>query len=167
MDKNKKKGNTSIENKKKGEKKMEDIIKTLNELLADLAVFYRKIQNYHWNVKGKDFFTVHAKLEEYYDEINENIDTVAEHILTLGGEPLGTMKDYLAVTSIKEAKNEKVDIETVLVNVANDFSMLLLKLKEIKSKADILNDYVTSAMMDSLMESYDKKVWMIKQTLEK
>lgn len=50
---------------------MENSVKNLNCLLADLNVFYRKLQNYHWNVKGKDFFTMHEKLEEYYDEINE------------------------------------------------------------------------------------------------
>ena len=59
---------------------MEKLVKNLNCLLADLNVFYRKLQNYHWNVKGKDFFTMHEKLEEYYDEINEQIDEVAEHI---------------------------------------------------------------------------------------
>ena len=60
----------------------------LNEFLADLNVFYRKLQNYHWNVQGKDFFQVHAKLEELYNEINEQIDEIAEHILILGGQPL-------------------------------------------------------------------------------
>ena len=42
------------------------MIEKLNKLLSDLNVFYRKLQNYHWNVKGHDFFTIHAKLEEYY-----------------------------------------------------------------------------------------------------
>ena len=50
---------------------MENIIKELNQFLADLNVFYRKLQNYHWNIEGRDFFVIHGKLEEYYDEINE------------------------------------------------------------------------------------------------
>ena len=50
---------------------MEKIVDDLNLLLSDLNVFYRKLQNYHWNIKGKDFFVFHAKLEEYYDKINE------------------------------------------------------------------------------------------------
>ena len=80
----------------------------LNEFLADLNVFYRKLQNYHWNVQGKDFFQVHAKLEELYNEINEQIDEIAEHILILGGQPLGTVKDYLDISTIKEAENKKI-----------------------------------------------------------
>ena len=75
----------------------------LNEFLADLNVFYRKLQNYHWNVQGKDFFQTHKKLEELYDEVNESVDEIAEHILILGGQPLGTLKDYLAVATIEEA----------------------------------------------------------------
>ena len=65
---------------------MEILVKNLNCLLSDLNVFYRKLQNYHWNVKGKDFFTMHVKLEEYYDEINEQIDELAEHILMLNND---------------------------------------------------------------------------------
>ena len=66
---------------------MENLVKDLNCLLSDLNVFYRKLQNYHWNIKGKDFFNVHVKLEEYYNEINEQIDELAEQILMLGNEP--------------------------------------------------------------------------------
>ena len=62
---------------------MEELVKKLNTFLSDLAVFYRKLQNYHWNIKGEHFFTLHEKLENYYDEINEQIDIVAEHILML------------------------------------------------------------------------------------
>ena len=82
---------------------MEDILNNLNTFLCDLNVFYRKLQNYHWNIKGKDFFIVHQKLEEYYTEVNTQIDEIAEHILALGGQPLGTLKDYLNITKIAEA----------------------------------------------------------------
>ena len=72
-------------------------IEALNLYLANLNVLYRKVQNYHWNLIGKDFFEIHVKLEEYYTEINTQIDDVAENILAIGGRPLGTMKDYLNV----------------------------------------------------------------------
>ena len=79
-----------------------ELEKILNEFLADLNVFYRKLQNYHWNIQGKDFFQVHSKLEELYNEINEQVDEIAEHILILGGQPLGTLKDYMEISKIKE-----------------------------------------------------------------
>lgn len=144
---------------------MENIISNLNIFLSDLNVFYRKLQNYHWNVKGKDFFVVHPKLEEYYTEINEQIDEIAEHILTLNGQPLGTLKDYLNTTKITEAENKKVDSTLVYNELVKDFSKLLQDTKDIKNAADTEGDHKTSAMMDTLIENYSTKIWMLKQSL--
>lgn len=146
---------------------MENSVKNLNCLLADLNVFYRKLQNYHWNVKGKDFFIMHEKLEEYYDEINEQIDEVAEHILMLNNEPLGTMKDYLDNTCIVEAKNEKIDGCEVVKNIITDYTTLLKKVSEIKEEADNQNDYGTSSLMDNYISLYMKNLWMLNQTISK
>lgn len=135
----------------------------LNEFLADLNVFYRKLQNYHWNVQGKDFFQVHAKLEELYNEINEQIDEIAEHILMLGEQPLGTMQDYLNNTCIVEAKNEKIEEKAIFENIKNDLGTLLNKVTNIKEEADKQNMYATSSLMDEYIEGYMKKLWMCRQ----
>lgn len=143
---------------------MEDLVKNLNKMLCDLAVFYRKLQNYHWNIIGKDFFVLHAKLEEYYDDINSQIDEIAEHILMLGFEPLGTMKDYLDNTCIEEAKNEKIKPECVYENLVEDYTILLQKSNKIKKLADENNSYLTSSLIDSYISDYMKKLWMLKQS---
>lgn len=142
-----------------------NIEQLLNELLADLNVFYRKLQNYHWNVEGKDFFTAHAKLEEIYDEINGTIDEIAEHILIIGGQPLGKLKDYLEITTLKEAENKKIKSEEIYRNLINDFETLLKKTTEIKTEADKQNDYATSTLMDEYILQYGKYIWMLKQTI--
>ena len=145
---------------------MENLLYNLNTFLSNLNVFYRKLQNYHWNVKGKDFFTVHAKLEEYYNGINAEIDEIAEHILALGGEPLGTLKDYLDTAKIEEAENKKVDSSIIINNLIKDFSMLLQDVKNIKNMADENSEFKTSALMDEIIEDYTKKLWMLKQSVE-
>jgi len=145
---------------------MENVMKELNQLLADLNVFYRKLQNYHWNIKGKEFFVVHEKLEEYYDEINESIDEVAEYILIRENQPLGTMKDYLQITKITEAKNEKVTCDIVFGEVIKDFCYLLEQVNKIKQEAENISDDQTSAYMDNFVEDYSKKLWMLKQTIK-
>lgn len=134
----------------------------LNEFLADLNVFYRKLQNYHWNAQGKDFFRTHEKLEELYNEVNESIDEIAEQILILGGQPLGTLKDYLAISTIQEAENKKVRSDEIYNNLINDFGTLLKKSKEIKEEADKQNDYATSALIDDYILSYGKHLWMLR-----
>ena len=135
---------------------------TLNEFLADLNVFYRKLQNYHWNAQGKDFFRTHEKLEELYNEVNESIDEIAEHILILGGQPLGTLKDYLAVSTIQEAENKKVKSDEIYSNLITDFGTLLKKSTEIKEESDKENDYATSALIDDYILSYGKHLWMLR-----
>lgn len=143
---------------------MEEIVKNLNELLADLNVYYRKLQNYHWNIEGNHFFVIHEKLEEYYNEVNEQIDEIAEHILILGYQPLGTMKDYLEISKIKEAENRKVGLETVFEGVIEGYTDLLEKVESIKKIADEKECYATSSVMDSYILDYKKKLWMIKQS---
>ena len=144
---------------------MEDLVKDLNCLLSDFNVFYRKLQNYHWNIIGKDFFVIHEKLEEYYDDINKQIDEIAEHILMLNKEPLGTMKDYLENTCIIEARNEKIKDNIVFDTIIKDYETLLNKSKEIKKQADDLNEYATSSLMDNYISDYTKKLWMLKQLM--
>jgi starvation-inducible DNA-binding protein len=146
---------------------MNNLEQNLNELLSDLNIFFRKLQNYHWNIEGMDFFIIHEKLEEYYNEVNMSIDEIAEHILILGGQPLGTMEDYLNTGTIVEAKNEKIKSEAILHNLINDFGMLLKKVIQIKEEADKQNQYGTSSLMDEYILGYEKKIWMLKQTTNK
>lgn len=138
--------------------------KLLNEFLADLNVFYRKLQNYHWNVEGKEFFTTHAKLEEIYNKINTSIDEIAEHILILGGQPLGTLKDYIDISSIQEAENKKIKSDEIYKNLIMDFETLLKKSVQIKELADNQKDYATSSLIDEYILQYGKYIWMLKHT---
>ena len=143
------------------------ITEDLNLFLSNLNVFYRKLQNYHWNIKGEDFFDVHAKLEELYNDVNVQIDEVAEHILMIDGEPLGTLQDYLEITQIKEAKNEKICSRKIFEDVLKDYCILAENATKIKEDADNEKKYATSALMDEYLLDFSKKVWMIRQFLMK
>lgn len=145
---------------------MGNLEKDLNIFLSNLNVFFRKLQNYHWNIIGKDFFVIHGKLEEYYDKINEQIDEIAEHILMLNGQPLGTMKDYLQNTSIQEAKNEKIKDQEVFETIIKDYGVLLENVTNIKKQADEQTDYLTSSLMDSYISDYTKILWMLNQMMQ-
>lgn len=133
----------------------------LNLYLANLNVLYRKLQNYHWNVVGKGFFAIHSKLEEYYNGINAQIDDVAERILSIGATPLGTLKDYLEITTVKEAENKEISGICALASVRSEFEAMLSQVKEIKETADEEKDYGTSAMMDEYISEYEKNIWML------
>ena len=145
---------------------MSKTIEKLNLYLANLNVLYRKVQNYHWNIVGTGFFAVHEKLEEYYDAINEQIDDVAERILSIGGRPLGTLKDYLEITTIKEAENKEISIPEAVADVKKEFEAMLKLTKEVKEAADEENDYGTSALVDEYISTYEKNLWMLNAYLK-
>ena len=145
---------------------MSKTVEKLNLYLANLNVLYRKVQNYHWNIVGAGFFSVHEKLEEYYDAINEQIDDVAERILSIGGRPLGTLKDYLEITTIKEAENKEISIPEAVADVKKEFEAMLKLVKEVKEAADEENDYGTSALVDEYINTYEKNLWMLNAYLK-
>ena len=138
----------------------------LNQLLCDLEVFSVKLQNYHWNVTGKGFFLTHEKLEEYYEEIREQLDEVAEHIAIKGSEPFGRMEDFLKNARIMEAKNEKIKSLDIIKNVVKDLEILKNDVELIKKEADEENDYVTSILMDEYLQDYSKRIWMLNETIK-
>lgn len=138
----------------------------LNVYLADLNVLYHKLQNFHWYIKGKDFFIVHTKLEEYYDNIKESIDEIAEHILMIGGKPEATLESYLRLAKIKEATAEEIYSDKIFEVVIADFEYLLDSVVSIKKEADETSDYLTSALMDDYIKNFTKNLWMLKQSLK-
>lgn len=140
--------------------------KNLNKLLSDFVVMYHKLQNFHWYVKGKDFFTAHAKLEELYDEMNEGVDDVAELILMLGGSPKASLKDFLAEASIQEAKMEHKKSKDVYGEVLADYEYLLKSVKEIKRQSEEQEVDVVGVHMDDYIKNFTKTIWMIKQVVE-
>lgn len=135
----------------------------LNLLLSNLNVMYRKLQNFHWYVQGKDFFTIHEKLEEYYNDVNKQIDEVAEHMLSRDFYVMATMKEYLETSQIKEAESKKILSKDLIKIVIKDFETLIENIKKIKEEADNENAYTTSSIMDGYMLDYKKKLWMLNQ----
>lgn len=140
--------------------------KNLNLFLANLVVEYHKLQNFHWYVKGKNFFPLHAKLEELYNGINKMIDENAENILIIGGKPVGSLKNFLALSEIKEEEEKYLSEEYILKEVITDFNYLLDKVKKIKKEADELSEYIISASMDDYIKYFSKILWMLNQSMD-
>ena len=139
--------------------------KKMNVLLSDLVIFYHKLQSYHWYVKGNAFFQAHAKLEEYYDAINEQIDEVAETCLMSGFKPVSRVAEFTALTKIKETSGDYTDVNAVFSDILKDFKYLLKNAEELKADADKADNYLISAKMDDFIATYRKAVWMISQCL--
>lgn len=98
----------------------------LNELLANYQVFYMNVRGFHWNIKGDDFFQLHAKFEELYNDALVKIDEIAERILTLGDTPLHSYTHYLSSTNIQEITNV-TDGKEALQSIIESYQIILEK----------------------------------------
>ena len=138
----------------------------VNKQVANWSVLYIKLHNYHWYVKGSNFFTLHVKFEELYNEAAVHIDELAERLLAISGQPVATMKDILDMSSIQEASGNE-DAEEMVSNVSNDFSILSGELKEGMKVAADADDETTGDMLLAIHQSLEKHIWMLQSFLGK
>lgn len=144
------------------------IVELLNPILADEFVFYTKVRNYHWNVTGPNFFGLHTTFEKIYDDLAEDIDAIAEKIRTLGSKTPGTLKEFLQLTSLTEEAGIYPHQSEMVQNIMNDFETISNEINSAAHKMqNELNDEVTAGFLYSLIEKYQKTLWMLKSSLVK
>ena len=132
----------------------------LNDLLANYQLFYQNLRGLHWNIKGKEFFELHVKFEEFYNDAVIKVDEIAERILTLEGEPFHTYSDYLQTAEINEEKNivnGKQGVEIII----NNFKILIAKERAILSLASNTEDEGTVSLMSDYISQTEKTLWML------
>ncbi|MBD3860154.1 DNA starvation/stationary phase protection protein [Bacillus sp. 28A-2] len=142
----------------------EKLLNVVNKQVADWTVLYVKLHNYHWYVKGKDFFTLHEKFEELYTETATYIDDLAERMLALNGKPVATMKECLEISSIQEAEGNE-SAEQMVKNLYDDFSNIAEELKRGMDLAAEVGDETTGDMLLAIHQSIEKHNWMLKAFL--
>jgi starvation-inducible DNA-binding protein len=144
----------------------ERITNALNELLANYSVHYQKLRNYHWNVKGSDFFDLHEQFELQYNEARDHIDDIAERIRVFGMTPLSTMKDYLSVSEILETGPD-LSSEAMVREILGDYRLLLAYMFTVVDVATNQNDSGTEEMVKVFINGIEKHHWMLTAFLAK
>ena len=132
----------------------------LNELVATWSVQYTKLHNYHWYVNGPSFFTLHDKFEELYTEVTQNLDEVAERLLSRGGKPVATLKEHLELSLIKEATGNETTEEMVESTIV-DYKTIMNALKNAMDTAAEEGDDRTEDLLNATYQSVEKHVWML------
>lgn len=144
---------------------MSKVIDKLKQLQADAQVFYVKVHNYHWNVKGMDFHPTHKALQEIYEDFAEVFDDTAERILQLGGMPYLTLGDISKNANIKEESKNSFDSKTVVKAILSDYEYFEKAFTDLSKIADESGDKVTGAYADDKCASLQKAIWMLKAQL--
>lgn len=141
-------------------KKTTATAKELNVLLADYHLYYQKLRNFHWNIVGHNFFDLHNKFEEMYDDAKIKIDEIAERILTLRFQPTSNFSDYLKMSSIKEASENTKDLDMVK-KLLDDHGKLLKQMRTVIETADTAGDEGTIDMIGGYIGHIEKVSWML------
>lgn len=132
----------------------------LNRQIANWSVLYIKLHNYHWYVKGSQFFTLHAKFQELYEQAALHVDDIAERLLAIQGQPLAKMVDYLEASSVKEATGNE-DAREMVDTIIADFATITQELKEAMAVAQEQNDETTSDTLLAIHTELEKHIWML------
>ncbi|BAO56425.1 Dps family protein [Nonlabens marinus] len=140
--------------------KAKDTSKQLNILLADYHMYYQKLRNYHWNIVGHNFFDLHVKFEEMYDDAVLKIDEIAERILTLRYQPTSNYSDYIKMSSIKETKSDLQDTEMV-DNLLSDHGLLLKQMAQVVETAGEAEDEGTIDLIGAYIRELETTSWML------
>lgn len=141
-------------------KETQEITKSLNVLLANYNIHYQRLRNYHWNVKGSDFFDLHEEFEKLYLEALRNMDDIAERIRIFGESPLSTLQEYLETSELKETGSQ-LSSELMVRELLSDYRILLQYMFAVVDVASTHGDSGTEEMVKRFIHDVEKHHWML------
>jgi starvation-inducible DNA-binding protein len=145
--------------------KNKEIANAAAVLLADSYALYLKTHNYHWNVTGPMFNSLHTMFEVQYDELALAVDEVAERIKALGAYAPGSFSEFAALTSLDEALQGAKAVE-MIEQLAADQLKVVAAAQALGRIADEAGDDVTADLAIRRQEVHQKNAWMLRSHLD-
>ena len=142
------------------ENKVANVVAALQNLLADLQVYYTNLRGFHWEIKGRGFFVLHEKFESMYDDAAAKVDEIAERILTLGGTPENKFSEYLKVARVAEVSGVSSRREAV-ENILATYKHFIAEERKLIELAEEANDVVTADLLTGYLKEQEKMIWML------
>lgn len=146
-------------------KKSAKVLDALEKLLADSYTLQLKTQNYHWNVTGPSFNSLHTLFETQYTDLAAAIDEIAERIRALGGKAPGSFKAFAKVADIKEETGSPKATEMVK-NLAKDQDVIVAAAEAVLKAAEEIGDEPTVDLAIGRQQIHQKNAWMLHAHLE-
>lgn len=142
------------------------IAKKLSHFCADTFVVYVKTLNFHWNMRGVEFFQFHKLLEDQYKDLAEGIDAIAERIRMLGHFAPASMQEFLELAHLKES-HAKLSQEEMIQELAKDHELLVIQLQKLIAFVDENLDQGSSDLLADRIRFHSKSGWLLRSHLEK
>ncbi|HEX6999737.1 MAG TPA: Dps family protein [Gammaproteobacteria bacterium] len=136
----------------------------LSRLLADTYTLYLKTHNYHWNVTGPLFNTLHAMFEEQYTELAGAVDAIAERIRALGHPAPGSYKAFAALSRVEEEEGVP-SAEEMIRQLVIGQETVARTAREVFPVAEEANDQPTADLLTQRMQRHEKNAWMLRSML--
>ncbi len=137
-----------------------ETVERLNELLANYQMHFHKLQAFHWNIKGRDFFELHDQFERMYRRAFENIDDIAERIRVFNFTPYSTLREYMDNAEIGEVR-KPVNGEQMVRFILDDCETLLSHMIDVVNVATANGDIGTFDLMNGFIKHLEKDHWML------
>ncbi|MFW5703575.1 MAG: Dps family protein [Patescibacteria group bacterium] len=137
----------------------------LKDLLADSYIVMLKTQNYHWNVTGLHFHSLHEMFQEQYEDLFEAVDELAERIRAIGSQAPGTFQQFQQLSKIDSEDIKTKDVE-MLKSLIGDHKKLVETGRKVIAEAQKENDDATMDMAIKRVQTHDKHIWMLESSLE-
>ena len=148
------------------ETQRQTIAQGLSKVLADTYTLYLKTHNYHWNVEGPMFHSLHTMFEEQYNELALAVDEVAERIRALGELAPGSYSEFAKLASIPEGDNRK-DAQAMVRDLVEGQETVIRTCRELFPAVDEANDEPTADLLTTRMQTHEKTAWMLRVLLQK
>ena len=143
------------------EQHRKEIAYGLSRLLADSYTLYLKTHNYHWNVTGPMFNTLHLMFEQQYTELATAVDEIAERIRALGEIAPGSYKAYAELTSIEE-ETDVPDAEQMIRQLVAGQETVIRTARSVFPLAEAASDEPTADLLTQRMQVHEKTAWMLR-----
>jgi len=143
----------------------EHVVEALSKLLADTYTLYLKTHNYHWNVTGPMFNTLHTLFETEYTEYALAVDEIAERIRAIGARAPGSYTEFAELASVKEDCDSPPAMEMIKHLVA-DQEATVASARKVAEVAEAAGDKATADLGVRRIETHEKNAWMLRSHLE-
>lgn len=146
-------------------KKSSSVVAPLGRLLADSYTLYLKSHNYHWNVTGPMFTTLHTLFEQQYTELATAIDEIAERIRALGARAPGSFSEFAKLASVREDTGSP-SATAMIRNLLADQEQVIASARAVVETAERADDVASADLGTRRMDVHQKHAWMLRSHLE-
>jgi len=148
------------------EKGRQEVTAELSRLLADSYTLYLKTHNYHWNVTGKMFDTLHKMFEQQYTELAMAVDELAERIRALGHPAPGSYASYAKLATVADPGDGVPKAEEMVRHLVSDHETVVRTSRDVLRVSEKAGDDVTTDLVTGRMRIHEKTAWMLRSLLD-